>query len=113
MTYWSDVVLMDAISAVGDLGMVRCAGNGAETIGPLFNGCSSSDPGPRLPTALVKLCAPRAGVFAVARAVSSVVPVWWFWCRIRAARRVNVFWYGRLPEWMRRCRASVLESLKG
>ena len=35
-------------------------------------------------------------------------------------RRVNVFWqsanghlYGRLPEWIRRCRASELESLNG
>jgi hypothetical protein len=56
----------------------------------------------------------------VAAAASSTVPVWWFWWRVKVVRRVNVFWqsayghlYGRFPEWMRRCRARELESLKG
>ena len=29
---------------------------------------------------------------AVAAAASSTVPVWWFWCRVKVVRRVNVFW---------------------
>lgn len=56
-----------------------------------------SSPSEREPRPCIEAREARAA--AVAAADSSIVPVWWFWWRVRVVRRVKVFWqsaYGHL-----------------
>lgn len=68
------MVFIFAISAAGDMDMLRWAGEGVETGDPCVEPCSPSD---RLLTrAAAAAVAPRANASAVALAASSRVPVW-------------------------------------
>lgn len=67
------MLLMFAISAAGDMDMLRWAGEGVETGDSCVEPCSPSDR--VLPRAAAASVAPRASASAVALAASSRVPV--------------------------------------
>ena len=69
--------------------MVLCAGDGVEIGDPWLLTWSPSDRAGRADPERATLFLARAS--AVARAASSTVPVWWFWCRVSVVRLVNVF----------------------
>lgn len=91
---WCCIWPMDTRSVAGDMDMVRWPGDGVDSGEPWLEPWLSplSDRDPWLVSRLIVLEAPRANAAAVARAASSIVPVWWFWCRVNVVRRVNVFW---------------------
>jgi len=67
------MLLMLTISALGDMDIVRCAGDGVESGDSWVDACSLSDRGFVLAAAAA--LAPLARASAVARAASSTVPV--------------------------------------
>jgi len=67
------MLFIPASSLLGDMDMVRCAGDGVESGEPWFDACSLSDRG--LVLAAAAALAPLARASAVARAASSRVPV--------------------------------------
>jgi hypothetical protein len=67
---------MAAMSAVGDMDMVRCPGDGVDIGEPCADAASPSDRGRRLAMAWAVVWAPRARAAARACADSSIEPAW-------------------------------------
>jgi hypothetical protein len=69
------MLLMLAISALGDIDIVRCAGEGVDSGDPWLDACSLSD---RAFVRAVAALGPRAKASCVSLTDSSMVPEWWF-----------------------------------